>query len=174
MRRRRKYGFAVPRLTLLLAWFAFSVLTPVYGQGQGQPGDKTIAVFGQAIHYWDVGSGPVVVLVHGLGSRKEDWLPVLEPLAAIESREDEPGGRIAWRVDFRAVCGGIRRRRALDSDREARAGGRGGVETRYPDSQSESEFSGDDARTDGSCVLRYQLAECGCPAEGFHRLAGGT
>ena len=27
------------------------------------------------------GAGPVVVLVHGLGSRKEDWLPVLEPLA---------------------------------------------------------------------------------------------
>jgi len=56
-------------------------LAPVYGQSQGQPEDKTIAVFGQAIHYWDVGSGPVVVLVHGLGSRKEDWLPVLEPLA---------------------------------------------------------------------------------------------
>jgi pimeloyl-ACP methyl ester carboxylesterase len=47
----------------------------------GQQADKTIAVFGQTIHYWDVGSGPVVVLVHGLGSRKEDWLPVVEPLS---------------------------------------------------------------------------------------------
>jgi pimeloyl-ACP methyl ester carboxylesterase len=28
-----------------------------------------------------MGSGPVVVLLHGLGSRKEDWLPVLEPMA---------------------------------------------------------------------------------------------
>ena len=86
MRREQKYGCAVPKLVLLLASFAFLVvapvhMAPVYGQSQGQPGDKTIAVFGQAIHYWDVGSGPVVVLVHGLGSRKEDWLPVLEPLA---------------------------------------------------------------------------------------------
>jgi pimeloyl-ACP methyl ester carboxylesterase len=38
-------------------------------------------VFGQSIHYFDLGSGPAVVLLHGLGSRKEDWLPVLEPMA---------------------------------------------------------------------------------------------
>ena len=43
--------------------------------------DKTLAVFGQTIHYWDIGAGPVVVLLHGLGSKKEDWLPVLAPLA---------------------------------------------------------------------------------------------
>jgi pimeloyl-ACP methyl ester carboxylesterase len=49
--------------------------------GQGQPADKTITVFGQSIHYFDMGSGPVVVLLHGLGNQKEDWLPVLEPLA---------------------------------------------------------------------------------------------
>jgi pimeloyl-ACP methyl ester carboxylesterase len=77
MRRERKYGFV-----LLLGIFVISVaVAPAKGQTQGPPADKTIAVFGQAIHYWDVGSGPVVVLVHGLGSRKEDWLPVLEPLA---------------------------------------------------------------------------------------------
>jgi len=28
-----------------------------------------------------MGSGPVVVLLHGLGARKEDWLPVFEPMA---------------------------------------------------------------------------------------------
>jgi pimeloyl-ACP methyl ester carboxylesterase len=48
---------------------------------QGLPSDKTIAVFGQTIHYWDVGAGPVVVLVHGLGSKKEDWLPMIGPLS---------------------------------------------------------------------------------------------
>ena len=62
-------------LILLLAVFTVPTL------GQGQPADKTIAVFGQTIHYWDVGSGPVVVLVHGLGSKKEDWLPVIAPLS---------------------------------------------------------------------------------------------
>ena len=63
------------RLILLLAVIA------VPASGQGQPADKTITVFGEAIHYFDMGSGPVVVLLHGLGSRKEDWLPVLEPMA---------------------------------------------------------------------------------------------
>jgi pimeloyl-ACP methyl ester carboxylesterase len=77
MRRELKHG-----CILLLAIFIYSVgVAPASGQAPAQPPDKTIAVFGQTIHYWDVGSGPVVVLVHGLGSRKEDWLPVLEPLA---------------------------------------------------------------------------------------------
>jgi pimeloyl-ACP methyl ester carboxylesterase len=58
------------------------VAAPVFGQmAPGQPPDKTVLVFGQMIHYFDVGNGPVVVLLHGLGSRKEDWLPVIEPLA---------------------------------------------------------------------------------------------
>jgi len=70
MRGTKKFG-----LILLLAVVAVPAL------GQGQPADKTIAVFGQSIHYFDLGTGPVVVLLHGLGSRKEDWLPVLEPLA---------------------------------------------------------------------------------------------
>src|SRR5580704_19321473 len=56
-------------------------VAPSFGQSAGKPEDKTIAVFGQTIHYWDVGSGPVVVLVHGLGSRKEDWMSVVEPLS---------------------------------------------------------------------------------------------
>ena len=70
MRGTKKLG-----LILLVAVYA----VPAFGQGQ--PADKTIAVFGQSIHYFDMGSGPVVVLLHGLGSRKEDWLPVLEPMA---------------------------------------------------------------------------------------------
>ena len=70
MRGKMKLG-----LILLLAVFA----APAFGQGQ--PPDKAIAVFGQTLHYWDVGAGPVVVLVHGLGSKKEDWLPVIAPLS---------------------------------------------------------------------------------------------
>jgi pimeloyl-ACP methyl ester carboxylesterase len=70
MRGKMKFG-----LILLLLVF----VAPAFGQGQ--PADKTITVFGQSIHYFDMGSGPVVVLLHGLGSRKEDWLPVLELMA---------------------------------------------------------------------------------------------
>jgi pimeloyl-ACP methyl ester carboxylesterase len=73
MRARVKFGSI-----LLLTLF----VVPAFGQtGPAQPPDKTVAVFGQTIHYWDAGSGPVVVLVHGLGSRKEDWLPVVAPLS---------------------------------------------------------------------------------------------
>jgi pimeloyl-ACP methyl ester carboxylesterase len=73
MRTRVKFGSI-----LLLTLF----VVPAFGQtGPAQPPDKTIAVFGQTIHYWDAGSGPAVVLVHGLGSRKEDWLPVVAPLS---------------------------------------------------------------------------------------------
>ena len=90
MRRGLKYAFVLPGFVppwfvlLALLVVAVGVTTisaePVYGQTSGPPADKTITVFGQAIHYWDVGTGPVVVLVHGLGSRKEDWLPVLDSL----------------------------------------------------------------------------------------------
>src|SRR3989475_1090017 len=72
MRKELKYGFA-----LLLA----ILVVPVCSQAQGQPTDKTITVFGQSIQYWDVGSGPVVVLLHGLGEPKEDWRAVTETLA---------------------------------------------------------------------------------------------
>jgi pimeloyl-ACP methyl ester carboxylesterase len=61
--------------------FAFLLPNAFAQNAPGLPADKTIAVFGQTIHYWDVGSGPVVVLVHGLGSRKEDWMSVVEPLS---------------------------------------------------------------------------------------------
>lgn len=82
MRRELKYAFSLATaIFVLLLGMAVVNVGPVCGQTPGQPADKTIAVFGQAIHYFDLGSGPVVVLVHGLGSRKEDWLPVLEPLA---------------------------------------------------------------------------------------------
>ena len=75
MRGKMKFG-----LILLLAVFlAPAFVVPTFGQGQ--PADKTITVFGQSIHYFDIGSGPVVVLLHGLGARKDNWLPVFEPLA---------------------------------------------------------------------------------------------
>src|ERR1700730_11120140 len=74
MRRRLELGFV-----LLLAVF----VTPAAGQSAAAgPEEKTVAVFGQTIHYWDVGFGPVLVLVHGLGSGKaEDWRYAIGPLS---------------------------------------------------------------------------------------------
>ena len=46
------------------------------------PAKRSVAVFGQKIAYYDSGSGPVVVLVHGFGSEARfDWGNVLLPLA---------------------------------------------------------------------------------------------
>ena len=71
------------KLTFIFLFGLLVCLGPCFGQNPPTaPEEKTIPVFGQTIHYWDVGSGPVVVLVHGLGSRKEgDWLPVIAPLS---------------------------------------------------------------------------------------------
>jgi 2-hydroxy-6-oxonona-2,4-dienedioate hydrolase len=67
--------------SLLLAVFVAPVS---FGQGARtptSPPELTIPVFGQSIHYWDTGAGPVVVLLHGLGDRKESWLPVIPELS---------------------------------------------------------------------------------------------
>ena len=45
------------------------------------PAERTVGVFGETIHYWDAGSGPVVVLLHGLGDRKDSWLRVLTEMS---------------------------------------------------------------------------------------------
>jgi pimeloyl-ACP methyl ester carboxylesterase len=46
------------------------------------PAKLSVPVFGQKIAYYDTGSGPVVVLVHGFGSEARfDWGNVLLPLA---------------------------------------------------------------------------------------------
>ena len=46
------------------------------------PDQKTVVLFGANIRYYDVGSGPVIVLVHGLGSSaKGDWGNVIIPLS---------------------------------------------------------------------------------------------
>lgn len=62
-----------------------ALLTPASANAApqaGLPEQKTATLFGAAIRYYDIGSGPVVVLVHGLGSSaKGDWGQVMLPLA---------------------------------------------------------------------------------------------
>lgn len=43
--------------------------------------DKYATVFGAKIHYLEAGSGPVVILVHGLGGDASNWAPTIGPLA---------------------------------------------------------------------------------------------
>lgn len=46
------------------------------------PAQKTVLVFGQRIAYYDLGSGPTIVLVHGFASQARfDWGNVLLPLS---------------------------------------------------------------------------------------------
>lgn len=52
-------------------------------QTQPQTGiaEKDVTVFGQKIHYQEAGSGPVVVLLHGLGGSSVNWALNTAPLA---------------------------------------------------------------------------------------------
>ena len=48
---------------------------------QDQSAQKTIAVFGSTIRYTETGSGPTVVLLHGLGGDATNWAPTVPVLA---------------------------------------------------------------------------------------------
>jgi 2-hydroxy-6-oxonona-2,4-dienedioate hydrolase len=45
------------------------------------PPEKVAVVFGQNIHYYEAGQGPVVILLHGLGAVKEVWMASFGALA---------------------------------------------------------------------------------------------
>ena len=42
---------------------------------------KTVQVHGHAVSYLEAGSGPVLVLIHGMAGTAENWSSVIEPLA---------------------------------------------------------------------------------------------
>src|SRR5215471_19558908 len=43
--------------------------------------DKYTTVYGAKIHYLDAGTGPAVILIHGLGGSTANWAPTIAPLA---------------------------------------------------------------------------------------------
>jgi len=57
--------------------------SPVQIALQPPPGtaDKTATVFGEKIHYLEAGSGPAVVLLHGLGGDASNWYSTIGPLS---------------------------------------------------------------------------------------------
>ena len=68
---------------LSFASLAAQPIAPLIVPESQLPAKHSIAVFGQKIMYYDMGSGPVIVLVHGFGSEARfDWGNVLTPLAA--------------------------------------------------------------------------------------------
>src|SRR2546429_8647058 len=77
-------------------------------------------------------------------------------------------------MDLRAVRRGTVGRRAFDCAGQARAGGRGGVEARRADSESEPKFASGYARADGVGVLRHKLADGRCAAKDFYGQAVST
>src|SRR5689334_8369274 len=81
-------------------------------QAATTPADKTATVFGARIHYLEAGSGPAVILLHGLGGDTSNWAMTVAPLAAKFrvivpdqigfGRSDKPllNYRVATLVDF--------------------------------------------------------------------------
>lgn len=51
-------------------------------QNSGAPVDKELMVYGAKIHYVEAGSGPVVILLHGLGGNTQNWALNIGALAA--------------------------------------------------------------------------------------------
>jgi pimeloyl-ACP methyl ester carboxylesterase len=76
------------RISLLILFCAFCTTqlpaqtAPLLTPESQLPSRHNVSVFGQNIVYYDIGSGPIVILVHGFGSEARfDWGNVLMPLA---------------------------------------------------------------------------------------------
>jgi len=96
------------------ALILFSVCS--YGQNETnattEPAERVVSVLGAKLHYVDAGSGPVVVLLHGLADDVGVWEAILPTLAAKHrvialdqigfGRSDKPllSYRVATFVDF--------------------------------------------------------------------------
>ncbi len=71
----------------VLAALLIALLSPAGAQSllapeSSLPAPKTVPVFGQKIVYYDAGTGPVLVLVHGFGSQARfDWGNAIGPLS---------------------------------------------------------------------------------------------
>jgi len=64
------------RITLLL-----TIILCVSSLTNAQQTAKEITVFGQKIHYVEIGAGPTVILLHGLGGSSQAWQLNIGPLA---------------------------------------------------------------------------------------------
>ena len=66
---------------LFLLVFSVCVVSQVVAAQTSAPVEKEVLIFGQKIHYVGAGSGPAVILLHGLGGSAGAWQPNIGPLA---------------------------------------------------------------------------------------------
>jgi pimeloyl-ACP methyl ester carboxylesterase len=72
----------IARVTTLIGWIIASGLIAASASAQtAAPAEKWATVFGAKIRYLEAGTGPVVILLHGLGGDASNWAPTIEPLA---------------------------------------------------------------------------------------------
>lgn len=97
---------------LLLALTASAAAQDSAAKAASAIADKTATVYGAKIHYQEAGTGPVVILLHGLGGDSSNWASTIGPLAQKYrvivpdqigfGRSDKPmlNYRVATLVDF--------------------------------------------------------------------------
>src|SRR5437879_12534323 len=85
----RLFGRAFLAVTLLsaapLLWQTEARAGPTprsAAQPQAAPIEKDITIYGAKIHYAEAGSGPTLILLHGLGGSWQNWMFNIDPLAA--------------------------------------------------------------------------------------------
>ena len=85
----RLFGRAFLAVTLLSAapvlWQTEARAAPTprsAAQPQAAPIEKDITVYGSKIHYAEAGSGPTLILLHGLGGSWQSWMFNIDSLAA--------------------------------------------------------------------------------------------
>ncbi len=64
-----------------LATKAAATARPLRQQAAAAVADKVATIYGVKIHYKEAGSGPVVILLHGLGGDMSNWAPTISALA---------------------------------------------------------------------------------------------
>lgn len=69
------------RIYRVLGWAALSAVLLAGNAWAQEVAQRQVEVYGQKIHYLEAGSGPVVILLHGLGGDKSNWAATLPALA---------------------------------------------------------------------------------------------
>ncbi len=70
------------RSSTLFAFCLWLVATPLLAQAQTAPVEKDVTIYGAKIHYAEAGSGPTIILLHGLGGSWQNWAFNIAPLSA--------------------------------------------------------------------------------------------